>query len=666
MAGVKETIKNIMSASARKEYYTLLQKAQLAQGQSQKEKEDALMKQPLPLSVEVVSLQAFCAGELPQTDIILVQDEERGFLSPVAKQFVANYFAEHTELLLAYGDMDFVVCTEKEREEIAVPITEERKICPYYRPCPSPETLRSFLYVGGTFAFRKELSVSFLAGENAAEMAYAFLLEKFYTLSLEKIGHIPEILEHQYYVTADINSAAKIEKELREKDICEGTSVPYQKVKEQVLHALGKNGKVVEGHFRYALPASHPKISILIPSKDNPKVLQTCIESICEKTTYDNYEIIVVDNGSAPENKACVEGMAKQYGFGYLYEPQPFNYSRMNNQAAKAAAGVLFLLLNDDMEVMQADWLDILAGEAMQADIGAVGAKLYYPGTKKIQHVGITNSSEDGPIHKYIGAEDVGSYGHGRNLYDQNVIGVTGACLMVKKADFEAAGGLDETLQVGYNDVDLCFTLLERGKRNVLRNDVCLYHHESLSRGHDISSEKVARLDGERRILYDKHPGYYFADPYDVVAPDSQNLGDSKQYFEAVGKHRKEVSGSVLKAPEGISINLEWAGKIPGNDDGIYTVRGTMVVPDVDNATYRMSLLLAADEKVYELPVQRLLRPELTARHTTAENVKMGGFAVFVKAGQLPAGTYKILGRVVDTSSRRRLTHDTGKQLRIE
>lgn len=197
-----------------------------------------------------------------------------------------------------------------------------------------------------------------------------------------------------------------------------------------------------------------------------------------------------------------------------------FNFSKMCNIGAKEASGELLLFLNDDIEISEAvkqnpnltapvsQWLSILAGQAQVSYTGAVGCKLYYPGGIQFQHAGVLNLPI-GPGHCLYGMGDDLNYYYGRNLLDYNFCAVTGACLMVERKKFDEAGGFDEELVVAYNDVALCFSLLELGYHNVLRNDVALVHHESVSRGLDrASEEKEERRKREMEKLYEKHPKF--------------------------------------------------------------------------------------------------------------------------------------------------------------
>jgi GT2 family glycosyltransferase len=250
------------------------------------------------------------------------------------------------------------------------------------------------------------------------------------------------------------------------------------------------------------------KVSIIIPSKDNYAVLKRCIDSIRQKSTYNNYEIIVVDNGSqSPEKYKMLADI-------YIYEKCEFNFSYMCNIGAKNAEGDFLLFLNDDTEVITPSWLENMMKYAADSRVGAVGAKLYYPNSTIIQHCGVINL-QPGPAHALLGMDDKEVYYHGINRGCRNFSAVTAACMMLERETFDKLNGFDESLAVAYNDVELCFRLLKNNRYNCVDNDTKLYHYESLSRGDDrLSAKKLKRLGEERAHLFDLHPDMCGKDPY--------------------------------------------------------------------------------------------------------------------------------------------------------
>ncbi len=248
------------------------------------------------------------------------------------------------------------------------------------------------------------------------------------------------------------------------------------------------------------------KVSIIIPSKDNPCCLKDCIDSINE-SKYKNYEIIVVDNGSSPQVQEQYAAMADKY----IFREQPFNFSVMCNMGARAAEGKYLLFLNDDIVVRDKLWLNKLISKAEKQNAGAVGAKLLYPQNNRIQHCGVI-STANGPVHAFIGADNAEDCYFGRNKMTYNYLAVTAACLCIRKEIFPY---FDEDLSVAYNDVELCFRLYKKGFYNLVVNDILIYHCESYSRGKDMGDkEKMQRLLSERHRLYELHPEFKAHDPF--------------------------------------------------------------------------------------------------------------------------------------------------------
>lgn len=272
-----------------------------------------------------------------------------------------------------------------------------------------------------------------------------------------------------------------------------------------IPRVLSKGNRVPEENIN--MPAVNGRVSIIIPSRDNYDVLRRCIDSIRNKSTYNNNEIIIADNGSGAYTQEKYSAMADKY----VYNKSEFNFSRMCNMGAEKAEGDFLLFLNDDTEVITPDWLEKIISLASLENTGAAGAKLYYPGSRKIQHCGVINIS-NGPVHAFIGQEDSDELYFGRSKYNYNSIAVTAACLCIDKNKFT---GFDEGFKVAYNDVDMCFSLYERGLYNAVCNEAVLYHYESLSRGNDLDDKnKMKRLLTERKRLYKKHRELVGRDPF--------------------------------------------------------------------------------------------------------------------------------------------------------
>ncbi len=690
---LKKSIQNFMTKRYQREYGKALQEQGNVYDAYIKKQEIQLRElhasKPCTLTARILTGPEFVEGHKANEDIaedILIVIGESGILSPVAKQAICNCFEEHPECGLLYADEDVCIGDKKDFEIYKNNGVKLSNCCyPILKPIPSPETFLSYQYFGNIWAVRNELYKSVSVPEDCESNAYEydFLLRAWKTVGSKGIMHLPDVLFHRFVETMKHNNGKPYSKEemerfLREEDAYTGNEEPYNAIKDAYFrgNGIGCRMNVQEGYSYpvYDLEAEKPFISILIPSKDNPKVLEKCISSVYERSTYPNSEIIVVDNGSNEENKSRIEAISVKYPFTYLYHPMEFNYSAMNNMAAEKAGGSILVLLNDDMEVVTPDWLERMAGQLLQEGIGAVGAKLLYPDSSLIQHVGITNAV-DGPVHKLLKKDDKKSYNHGRNKLVYNVLGVTGACLMVRRSDYESLGGLKENLRVAYNDVDLCFSLFEKGLRNVIRNDVVLYHHESLSRGADVmSAEKMQRLKAERDYLYSCHPELYYKDPYEganniggadfgiQIEPDYSASPDKKNGIVPCDRDY-----SVY--PSGIHVGIDRAEKdafIRVEDKALYVIEGYAVLPEADNCRYIFKLILKGTTQSYCMSIEKKLRPNMAGGFPNARNVELCGFRCWFTEGELPTGEYDVAIYSADRCSRQKLYQDTGYVITVE
>ena len=263
-------------------------------------------------------------------------------------------------------------------------------------------------------------------------------------------------------------------------------------------------------------PRGHtqPKVSIIIPTRDNVSVLQPCIESVLGKTEYPDLEVIVVDNGSCePQTMAYLEQLRLQRNVRCIRADIPFNYSKLNNIGVEQAVGDILIFLNDDVEVIESGWLSAMVAWALQPGIGAVGARLLYS-TGRIQHAGLVLGLVGVAGHPWKGVDPQSGYADFRLRYPRTVSANTGACLAVRREHFESVGGLDEFLAVAFNDVDLCLKLQQEGLRNVWTPDASLIHHESVSRGRNDTPEKRRQFEREKKIMRKRWGDQLKSDPY--------------------------------------------------------------------------------------------------------------------------------------------------------
>ena len=372
---------------------------------------------------------------------------------------------------------------------------------PHFKPDYSPDTLLSLNYICHLSVIRTELVRKvggFTVGLEGAQDHDLFLrvVEK-----TKNIYHIHKVLYHWRMIPGSTSL------KLDNKDYAADNG------KLAIEAALKRRG--LNAHVEKDEPSTYykviydfkkePLVTILIPAKDHADVTAKCLKTIFEKTTYENFEIILIDNGSTEKKSLDLfEKYKKEHkNFKVLRKDIEFNYSKLNNLAAKEAKGEYLVLLNNDTEVITPNWLSYLVGYAAQPHVGAVGAKLIYP-DDTLQHAGVILGLGGVASHAYIGEtrDALGLYGRLRVPYDYSA--VTAACLCLSKKKFEEVGGLEEDLRVAYNDMDLNLKLLKSGYYNVFLPMVELYHYESKSRGLDTASEKYKRFMEESDYMWVK------------------------------------------------------------------------------------------------------------------------------------------------------------------
>ncbi len=500
------------------------------------------------VKVKVVYREVNGNISLATNDGIMAAEGEFVALCDCDDLYAPNALFEVAKLLDKNPDLDMVYTDEDKIDEYGM----ERRD-PFFKPDWSPETFMSYMYPCHLSVYRRSVLTDIGMERKGFEGAQDYDLLLRVMEKTDRIGHVPKILYHWRMRKESTSSNMQAKPYVLE---------ATRKAKEEALLRRGLKGhlELIEDVSQYRVvyePQGNPLCSVIIPSKDNVKVLSQCLNSIVNMTDYGNYEIVVVDNGSNDENRAkakkLIAGLdSPEHKVSYVYEKSQFNFSYMCNLGAKHAKGDYFLFLNDDIEITDRvkqnphitdvrGWMTRLLGQAQVSYTGAVGAKLYYPGGIIFQHAGVVNYGI-GPGHAFYGLPDDTNYYYGRNLLDYNFSVVTGACLMVRRDRFYEAGGFDEDLAVAYNDVALCFSLIEKGYHNVLRNDVALVHHESVSRGMDAESEaKEQRRKREMAKLYDKHP--LFAKGYDPCY--NPNLSGDRNTFVIDDKKLVEPTAAI-------------------------------------------------------------------------------------------------------------------------
>ncbi|MFT4101341.1 MAG: glycosyltransferase [Burkholderiaceae bacterium] len=424
-------------------------------------------------------------------------------------------------LSIARDDADFVYSDEDRIDE------QGRFVQPFFKPDWSPDTLMSTMYTCHVSCVRRSLlqTVGPLRTEFDGAQDWDLILRV--TEKADAISHVPKVLYHSRALPASVASSPAA------KPVVEAAV----RVRESALERRGLNGILepvpqAPSYYRVRyVPRGSPLVSIVIPSRDNGRVLRQCLVSLDQTGVWRDLEVVVIDNGSViRETLDILQDLAKSANIRVIRHDAPFNYSELNNIGVRESRGNLLLFLNDDTELLSADGLERMVGYAQLSHVGAVGAKLLYPGAQLVQHAGVVNLAS-GPGHAFL-REPADSSGYFmRNLLEYDWSAVTGACLMVEREKFQAVGGFDESFPVAYNDVDLCFRLLRHGLFNVVCPAATWIHHESLSRGQDSEApERVARLMADKRRLYQHHPDMLMRDPF-----HNPNLRSDSVYFEVPG-----------------------------------------------------------------------------------------------------------------------------------
>jgi len=267
---------------------------------------------------------------------------------------------------------------------------------------------------------------------------------------------------------------------------------------------------------RYEIQAT-PVVSIIIPNHEHAKDLLRCINSILSQSTYQRYEILIIENNSHREDIfALYEQLENQDKRVRVmkYPHEPFNYSEINNFAITLASGEVLLFLNNDTQVLKPDWLERMLEYALRPDVGAVGAKLYYP-NMLVQHAGMIVGIGVGARHYFVGyPKDDPGYRYNL-VVPQNLSAVTAACLMIRKDVFNEVGGFDPDYQLGYGDIDLCLKLRQKDYLIVWTPYAELIHYESMTRGYEDTPQKEARFYREANLLITNWADFFAAgDPY--------------------------------------------------------------------------------------------------------------------------------------------------------
>lgn len=431
-----------------------------------------------------ISAASNSALSLVEADFVALMDHD-DLLTRDALYWVAKTIRQNPDAQLIYSDEDKMDL-------------EGKRYAPYFKPDWNPELFLSHNFICHLGVYKTE-QVKALGGfDSEFDGAQDYDLALRYTAELkaEQIIHIPRVLYHWRAVKGSTANGVQ-EKPYAEAKIAKVVQSSF--ARQQRPANVYPHEKLPGAlRVRYLLPETLPLVSMVMPTRNGFHLLHRCVESIFAQTDYVNYELIIIDNGSDElATLRYLQRLQENERVTVIRDDSPFNYAALNNRAVAEAKGEIIALLNNDLEVINADWLDEMVSHVLHPEVGAVGAKLYYP-DDTIQHAGVIVGlgGVAGHSHKHSPRDNPGYCG--RLFLTQNLSAVTAACLVVRKEVFDAVGGFDEqNLTVAFNDVDLCLRIREAGFYNVWTPYAEMYHYESASRGYEDTPEKQARFNKE-------------------------------------------------------------------------------------------------------------------------------------------------------------------------
>ncbi|HCT8119086.1 glycosyltransferase family 2 protein [Enterococcus faecalis] len=458
--------------------------------------------------------------------IRVVFREQNGHISEATNSALAIATGEFVALLdnddeLAINAFYEVVKVLNENPELDLIYSDEDKIDmdgnrsdPAFKPDWSPDLLLGTNYISHLGVYRRSILEEiggFRKGYEGSQ-DYDLVLRFTEKTTKERIKHIPKVL----YYWRMLPTSTAVDQGSKGYAFEAGLRAVQDALVRREINGHATHGAANGLYDVYYDIESEKLVSIIIPTKNGYKDVQRCVSSIIEKTTYQNYEIIMADNGSTdPKMHELYAEFEKQLPGRFFVESIdiPFNFSTINNRAAKKAHGEYLLFLNNDTEVITENWLTLMVSFAQQERIGCVGAKLLYP-NNTVQHAGVILGLGGVAGHGHYGYPhgDLGYFG--RLAINVNYSAVTAACLLMKKADFDAVGGFEEAFTVAFNDVDLCLKVQALGRDNVWLHEAELYHFESQTRGYDDKGKKKKRFEQEKVMMEEKWGPLIENDPF--------------------------------------------------------------------------------------------------------------------------------------------------------
>ncbi len=393
---------------------------------------------------------------------------------------------ENAKLINQSPESELIYSDEDKKE------MDGSRVDPYFKPDYSPDLLDTNNYICHFTVIKKSLIESIGGFREGMDGSQDHDLILRATNQAKKVSHIPRILYHW----RKIPGSTAVEYDSKGY-AWEAGRKAIEDLRQRTEQGVTVEFGVLKGSYRVVREINgNPLVSIIIPFKDKPELLDACLNSILTKTTYNNFEVIGVSNNSEQEltHKRMAHFSELDSRVKFIEHNVPFNFSEVCNQGVKSAAGDYVVLLNNDIEIISSDWIERMLEHAQRDNVGAVGCKLLFP-DGRIQHAGVVAGmvGAAGHPHKFFPESHVGY--NGRLHMVSNVSAVTGAMLMVSKQKYQDVGGLDsDNLAVAYNDIDFCLKLLDKGLLNVFTPHAKAFHHESISRGYEDTEEKMQRL----------------------------------------------------------------------------------------------------------------------------------------------------------------------------
>jgi GT2 family glycosyltransferase len=429
---------------------------------------------------------------------LLDHDDE---LHPLALYYVAELIQRDPQAVLIYSDEDKITI-------------EGKRYDPYFK-CDFNYDLFLSQNMISHFGVYKTSVLRQVGGFREGlegSQDYDLALRVMEAAGPQAIRHIPRVL-YQWRVLPESTASSA---EAKPYAIIAATRAVQEHLTRSNVAAKVQpaDAAVVYQRIVYALPEKEPLVEIIIPTRDAADLVKQCVDSIRERTTYQNYLVTIIDNGSVkPETFELFKSYEGDARIRVVRDDSPFNYSALNNRIALASKAELVCLLNNDIEVITPEWLSELVSIALQDKVGAVGAKLLYP-DDTVQHAGVFLGMGGlaGHGHKYLPRHAPGYFS--RAVLRNAVSAVTAACLVIRTSIYREVQGLDEDLVIAFNDVDFCLRVREAGYRNVWTPFAELYHHESASRGYEDTPEKMARFVEEIEFVKQRWGDSLWNDPF--------------------------------------------------------------------------------------------------------------------------------------------------------